>query len=719
MFNSFTASIGNLAVDDKKKTSVNVYYPLYVNNGLTIINYNESINLIDKNFNRITGYKDLIISYGKIYDNTDFSQLDQESYILLQYENGIFINLYDIEVKTITQTITIPTNSFLFFFEDKINYYERTSEGFQKKVIQGVDLDSKIKFYYEGQNEIYEYTYEQLITGTESVYIHEEPPVIEEIVVPEEIEVEYIPPVVEPSPPVEREWEKPSVKVEDFTGNVYSIESKITIKDPAGVITTAPTFTLYANNKVVTRRMFYGSGQIKITGLSSETEYTIVGQYTYLAEDKESKRVVTFYKGTVQTKDRSSLETISLEFEKGDIFSQKVVFNNVKITSSLESEAIYGIKNFAIKLNGDSYTISKNKLVELLNGNSIKIETKDVLPSNSNIDFEFVALDKDKNELNLSNNKGSTRTSKKEPTAFIKETDNEIVTIKVKVDTRNEDKVDLNNYRYIVQDLSGSTIISSKIESENITISNLDPNRVYYVRVLADIDLNDNKGIRKGYQLGELEITTTPISSLGFVNLKLETKNIGSDEFTISTNINKNKTHKILLQVIDTITLNVYDIETEEKVFTYKIDGFALENMKNSIEYSIRVTGLDTNTKYKIEYKSRALQGKTEYISECITNLYEVETRKKPAQVLVTNKFVTQNMIDFDIRVIDEDNSVLSGEVTVELRNAKNDIQEHKVVKTNQEEGERITFNYLTALQNYYIYVYANEYNETNLNMNY
>ena len=38
--------------------------------------------------------------------------------------------------------------------------------------------------------------------------------------------------------------------------------------------------------------------------------------------------------------------------------------------------------------------------------------------------------------------------------------------------------------------------------------------------------------------------------------------------------------------------------------------------------------------------------------------LNSFETNKKPAKVLITNAFTTETMIDFDIRIVDEDNSI-------------------------------------------------------------
>ena len=277
----------------------------------------------------------------------------------------------------------------------------------------------------------------------------------------------------------------------------------------------------------------------------------------------------------------------------------------------------------------------------------------------------------------------------------------------------------MNNYRYTVSDVAGEVAISEPMDKDVLEIRDLNPNELYYVRVYADVDLNDGLGLRKNYLLGELEITTIPISSLGFVNLKVETKNVKSNEFTLMTQINKSKTNKILVNVIDAIILNVIDAETTDVVYTETITGENLEKMKNLLYYEIKVEDLDSNNKYLIEYQSRASQGKKEFIFDCITNLGEIKTRKKTAQALITSKFVTQNMIDFDCIISDPDDAIILNEAIIELRNYKNDILESIIVPTNMSEAKRITFEGLNAKQTYYIYFYATEYNETDLNSEY
>jgi hypothetical protein len=133
-----------------------------------------------------------------------------------------------------------------------------------------------------------EYTYEDLLVGIKLIFIEEEIPDFSGIDEGEQdINIEKEEVVVEPdegkndatdTTKPDRPWEKPVVKSSEFKANVYSLEGNIKISDPAGVIKKAPTYTMYVDNKVYSRRTFYGSGNIVISGLSSETKYYIVSK---------------------------------------------------------------------------------------------------------------------------------------------------------------------------------------------------------------------------------------------------------------------------------------------------------------------------------------------------------------------------------------------------------------------------------------------------------
>ena len=150
----------------------------------------------------------------------------------------------------------------------------------------------------------------------------------------------------QPEEPVKEEnkngYIKPEVKVEDFTAEVYTASSTLTIKDPKERIVEAPTFEIYKDGKIYLRRMFKASGGIQLTGLVPETEFKVVGKFIYLNENKQ-KVENTFYEGSFTTKGYEDLGSIELSKENGEIYSNKIQLTKVKITSDLNAEVLKGI----------------------------------------------------------------------------------------------------------------------------------------------------------------------------------------------------------------------------------------------------------------------------------------------------------------------------------------------------------------------------------------
>ena len=362
----------NHYVDNSKKAKVNINYPLFINDGLAIVNYNEKTNFISTDLKRLTGLDNVALSYGSVYDLVSFVSLESEKYILLNYENGIYLNLFDLDIKTETQEITIPTNSFVYFSKDRINYYERREDSFIKKSID-VDYLTTLKFYFASNNEEYVYSYEDLlkIIGLSFKTIDNFPD--KQIILPEEaieeIDEEDTPipnAIVAETQKPGFVYVKPSVSVQRFTPNVYSITSNLIIKDPSGVIVKAPTFTILSGGKTFARRSFYSSGSVLISGLYANTEYKIVGQYTYLDEDLKTRKIVTFYSDTITTLGLEELDPIDIKFETGAIYPNKIEIAKMKIVSSLESEVLRGVKNFSLTIDNVDYFFSKSNLSKLV-----------------------------------------------------------------------------------------------------------------------------------------------------------------------------------------------------------------------------------------------------------------------------------------------------------------------------------------------------------------
>jgi hypothetical protein len=175
----------------------------------------------------------------------------------------------------------------------------------------------------------------------------------------------------------------------------------------------------------------------------------------------------------------------------------------------------------------------------------------------------------------------------------------------------------------------------------------------------------------------------------------------------------------MLLQLLRKLSITIVEFDTGEVIGTDTITNEELKSLIAGKSHISTFENLTSNTKYKVIYGSKVVQGSTEFDLDCIYNLEEFETRKRPAQVLVTNSFTSNNMIDFDVRVVDEDGAILSEEAVIELRNAKNKLIKTTMVEINSDEVKRVTYNNLEAYHNYTLHFYAYEYNETNKNSEY
>ena len=440
-------------VGSKEKTEINLDYPIYINNNSAIYNLAEGSMLISKDFEQIASYPNLSISEGKIYDGNNLERADEKEYIFVKTTDEIYINLYEIKVKTAVNEYTIPVNSILAFTENELRYYIIKNNVLVFNQINDIDNNSNIEMVENN------YTYKELLTKlkilqpeNQNTENNEEENIIKEDSTTstqdkQEDKEE------QPEEPVKEEnkngYIKPEVKVEDFTAEVYTASSTLTIKDPKGRIVEAPTFEIYKDGKIYLRRSYTNSGNITITGLVPETEYEVVGKFIYLNEN-DQKVENTFYEGNFRTKGYDELGSIDLSKENGEIYSNKIQLTKVKITSDLNAEVIKGINQIELET-GEIRTVLKNNQVNsLLKGEEITIESSEGLKSDSAIKYTLRFYDKNGIELKVNNNEGETRTSKQAPTARVSIKEQDIVSVELKLNLTNKDKVKLENYKYIV-----------------------------------------------------------------------------------------------------------------------------------------------------------------------------------------------------------------------------------------------------------------------------
>ena len=704
-------------VGNKEKTEINLNYPIYINGNSSLYNLSEGSTLISKDFEEISGYPNLSISEGKIYDGNNLERADAKEYIFVKTTDNIYINLYEIIITTTANEYKIPVNSIIAFTENEIRYYSVNNNVLVFNQINDIDSNSNVQMVENS------YTYEELLTrlgilqeernNQENTNSQEN--IIEENTAKEEVTEDNEnnnneQQNTDNNTTDQNEYIKPEVTAENFTAEVYTAKSILHIKDPSGRIIEAPTFEIYKDGKIYLRRIFSNSGEIQITGLIPDTEYEVIGKYIYLNEINQ-KVENTFYEGRFTTKGYDQLGSIEIQKENGEIFSNKIRITKVKITSDLNAEALKGVNQVEIET-GEIRTVLKNGQVnELLQGKEITIESSEGLKSDSKINYAIKFYDKNGIELKVNNNEGETRTSKEVPTVRVNIKEQDIVNVTLGLKLTNRDNVELENYKYVVTRPNGE-VVQEKRLSENeseLLLEDLDQNQYYKISIYADYDLNDNRGKQEQIEIGNLVFATQPISTLGSLELTVENKELTSTTSTISYKINEERTDKRLIQILNELTINIKD--GENIVETDTLTEEEIINLQQAGTKEIKYENLKSNTTYTIEITGNVQLGNTQEEIPITYNYKEFTTLKIPAKVEIRNQFVTGNLIDFDVRIEDINNAVLNNTVRMELRNSSNDLIDLQELTTN-EDYIRKTYEKLEENQTYRLSFYADQYNE-------
>ena len=717
--------LNNYFVGSKEKKEINLDYPIYINDNSAIYNLSENSTLISKAFEQITGYPNLSISEGKVFDGNNLERADDKEYIFVKTIDEIYINLCELKIKTVVNEYTIPVNSILAFTEESIRYYTVNNNVLVFNEINDIDNKTSVQILENT------YTYEEFLINlrilqAENTYTganENQENIIKEDTTNDDAEENVVEDKPEEQEPEQEEeqtgYVKPEVSVEDFTAEVYSARSTLTIRDPEQRIEEAPTFEVYKDGKIFVRRTYRNSGEIQITGLLPETEYEIVGKYVYLNENNQQVEN-TFYEGKFTTKGYDALGSIELSKENGEIFSNKIQLEKVKITSDLNAEVLKGVNQVELET-GNIRTVLKNDQTnKLLLGEEITIESSVGLKSDTKINYTIRFYDKNGIELNVTNNTGETRTSKQKPTVRITMEEQNIVSVTLSLKLTNKDNVSLENYKFIVTKSNGDKVQEEKLaenESE-LLLNDLDQNQYYKIGIYADYDLNDNNGKQEEVELGNLVFATQPISTLGSLEITLENKELTSTTSTISYKIDEERTDKRLIQILNELTINILEKQSdngeqqdEEILYSATLTGEEITNLQQGGTKEIKYDNLKSNTTYTIEITGNVQLGNTQEDIQVTYNYKEFTTLKIPAKVEMRNQFITGNIIDFDVRIEDINNSVLNNTVRMELRNSKNDLIDLQEITTNQE-YIRKTYEKLEENQTYKLSFYADQYNE-------
>lgn len=531
-------------------------------------------------------------------------------------------------------------------------------------------------------------------------------------------------PEVKPYNPTEVKWIKPTVTCEEFVANVYSAKTNVTITDPSRVIAKAVTFAFYKDDKIALRISANSSGEAKAIRLLPNTKYKIIGTYQY--KDQQGNLIENrCLEQEIQTSNTDKINPIELEIEKGQVYPTKIELKNIAIVSDINDEALNGVQSAQVLINGNKFLINTNLLRNLLKGEGILYRSLENIEPNQKCNYEIVFIDTAGNKMKMKNNQGSTVTSKQIPKVNIKVSSQEVISVNVNLDLVNENNIELKNYRYILYDTTGNVHKEESLttKDKNIKFTDLNPQNTYTIKIYADYDIEDGNGIQQNQEIGTATFTTFEISKLGSIKMQLdyEEDDLKFDSLKLNALININKTDSRLLQILKSINIELQD--KDGRIVKHK-DFEDIEKLKNEPGEVVNFENLNSNTTYYIVINAVAVQGSTESKVNTTYTLQSFTTKKKPAELNITNLIVTNNLIDMDIYVEDKDGACLENIVAIKLTDMfgkeyipeieSENIKKAEQIPTNQ--SLRITYKDLRENETYNLTCVVGIYNETREN---
>ena len=716
-------------IGDNDKIEIDINYPIYINDGSTLLNLGENTNLITINYEQVDGYPEFMLTGGRMYNGDDLTRADGNQYIFLKSEDEIYTNVQKIKVKTLINEYEINEYSNIYFTENYITYYEMQEDGFlQFKRISDIDENTIIEVNGEELNYIEFLNRLRIIEDKENDNNISE---TENNVIENNKAIETSENTVEENNTNDNEttenewqegdWAKPEVSCTGFEGDVYSIRSNLEINDKANVITRGVVFEIMLDGRVNRRIYAEESKMIEITSLQPETEYEIYG-VVYYNDESGIEQEEEFYRQTFTTKSVDELGTIDFSFENGKVYSNKIELTHLKLNNDINEEVIKGIARIQLEIDGVIYRLSNDQVNSLKQGKEITYETSETLPSNSKIKYEIKAFDKYGNELKEKNNTGETITSKQDPIVSIRITKQDVVEVEIEVSLKNDDDVNIENYRYEVYNQDDEIVKSGTLskDKENLSFTDLNANGYYKMTVYGDYDLENGEGKKENVQLGGGSFVTRPIASLGYMQINIDQKELSQNSMKLGISVDKDQTDARLISILNKVEVVIYDTgkntDDEQENGEIEIQRLSLtteqvEKLINGEEIEVDIDKLISNTKYKVDVVTTVKQGSTEEVVEDKQNVNEIITLKMPAEVQIKNQFVTENLIDFDIRVEDIDGAILVDKVRIEVRDELNKLVSLEEMPTNGD-YERKIYDDLEENKTYKIIIYAPQYNE-------
>ena len=657
---------GQYFIGKDAKINISLAYPIVSSDSNTLLILSDQGYLIDSSFRRTTTYANSLISDNKLFNENNYERADNVTYYFVELNNSIFINLSELTI-SLRKDHTIPVNSFISFSDESLRYYYLKEGKYIYKEITGLDQDTPV-IYQER-----EYSYGELLERL-GLFVPEDK--IPELgIAPEFGEgedgegdgdgdgngnggIEF--------GENEKKYVKPTVTFGNQNARIYSITGKLEVSDSAGRIVKYPTFEFWKDGTIVLRKSFVNSDTIEIKGLYPDATYEVVGTFNYKNENnQEVKSEFTRFK--ISTKDISGLESIQYEIEDLNPSYNFVDFVNVTLKNDASDEVLKGLKKVMVNIGNNHFQLGQALVNKLARLEAIDYSTSKSLTSNTRYDVSLEFYDIAGNLLQSTSPNYSFKTTNQAPSGSLAVKNREISKASLKFEIVNKDNVNIANMHYVVYDTNKEIVKEAPLDNVNLELDDLEANEVYSIYLYGDYDLEDGKGIKKDQMIVEGKFTTEPLSTLGYVKLKFS--NIESDIDRVSYNLSiASETNETLMKALTSIDVVVKNITNNAVAQTVHLTDEQFESLINGNEINLTTDGLESNHTYYFDLVSHVKLGRRIYDIKTLCNISSVKTLKLDAEVVVINKFITENMINFDVRIDDTDGAIQSNRVILEGR---------------------------------------------------
>lgn len=692
-------SNNNYYVGEEKKKSVNLDYPIVSKDASTLYIASNIGEYIADDFSHESSYAGSIITDSKLYNTSDYEQATDYSYYFVQMNNGIYINLSEINIKNYSYDIKIPVNSFINFKESSIVFYYLYEGEYIYKSFPIIDLNDPVTMSdFTG-------TYGKLLTklmiikdtssdedenGDETGENGNDPnsssggDVGDGTVSSEtgESAPEYI--------RKEREEKKekecppyPEVTISGTYAKTYSYRGILNISDPCSAISKTPQLEIVGGDETI-RKSIGSKGAYLIPGLKPNTEYKVTATYEYKrADGKTGKRSIIF--NGKETTDNFKTDTIDklnpIKLSIGSVTTDINSFYilSLQINNDSDDEVLNGIKKVVIKTDDNNFALSTSQIKYLANLSKIDYTSAKILKSNTDYDAVIEFMDtatngpkKEGNILSINNNTLSFRTKQKAPAVALEvntSSNFKVANLKIK-NILNIDNVNVLKYYYNVYDDSGA-IIPSKSNKQisekqaDYEISELDPAKKYSVKVFSNYKTNEDY-LFEDVEVGNIEFFSYDIKNIKSVRFNVDRNLSRSDNITdtsASLKISSDEESELYDLLDDYIIFRLINTSTNEEEYRESIlkDDLRGNGKIVNIYYDDENKKLKSNTEYKAVIEAKIISGDNEYDLRTTINEkgFTFNTLKLKPYVNLSNIFVADGYIDFDAAVIDPDATIL------------------------------------------------------------